>query len=314
MASDLESALKSVANASEAAADASETEETEVEVEAKAEAATKETEDSKETKGSKNTAQTRIQTLSGKVKDLSTQLGGLTEKLAARDQEIEKLVDLLQMRERDSQLIQKINELYETGPEDVKSTIQKLNDVLMGVETKIEEAKEQAVEAKEAGDKEALKQIKNLQKQLETTKSELETQLVNQSDEIILDKADQILERVFASLGDEYTEDDKRVLGSAVIDHINWEAIEENNETLQSEVLAGFTKAKEWYGSPRGTTKSTETKGETKPDLSVDNLLKVDWGKTKEVKIEGKTAHAAEYSDDTFTQALAEAMRQTRPR
>lgn len=310
MASELEDALKSV-EADEAAADANETEETETEVEAKAEADVKETEDSKETKGSKSTAQDRIRSLSGKVKTLSDQLGGLSDKLTARDQEIEKLVDLLQMREKDSKLIEKINELYETGPEDIRANIQRLNDVLMGVDTQIEEAKEQAKDAKEAGDKGALKEIKALQKELETTKSVLENQLTDQNDNMLLDKADQILERFFASLGDEYTEDDKRVLSEAVIDRINWEAIEEDNNVLQSNVADGFKKTLEWYGSPRGANKVSPTKEPGKPDISIDNLLKVEWGKTKDVSTkDGKALKAAEYSDDAFTQALAEAMRQ----
>jgi chromosome segregation ATPase len=305
MASELEDALKSVAEASEAATDAKEeTEETEAEVEAKAEAETKEVPESKEK--SKGTAQDRIRGLSGKVKDLSTQLDGLTGKLTERDQEIAKLVDLLEIREKDSRLIERINELYESGPEEVKANIKNLNDVLTGVNTQIEEVKEQAKEAKDVGDKSTLKEIGRLQKELESTKSTLENQIADQGDQMLLDKSDKILERVFAELGEEYTDDDRRVLSKEVIDQINWEAIEENPDSLEQQVLEGFTKTREWYGTPRGALLKGSTNKETKPDLSVDNLLKVDWGKTKEVK----GAKVAEFSDAAFTDALAEAMRQ----
>ena len=302
MASDLEEALKSVAEASESAADAKEeVEETEAEVEAKAETETKETDSSK----GKGNAQDRIRGLSGKVKDLSTQLDGLSGKLTERDQEIAKLVDLLEIREKDSRLIERINELYESGPEEVKATIKNLNDVLTGVNTQLEDVKEQAKDAKDAGDKSTLKEIGRLQKELESTKSTLENQIADQSDQILLDKSDKILERVFAELGEEYTADDRRVLSKEVIDQINWEAIEENPDALEQQVLEGFTKTKEWYGTPRGALLKGDKK-EVTPDISVDNLLKVDWGKTKEVK----GAKVAEYSDATFTDALAEAMRQ----
>ena len=305
MASDLEEALKSVAEATDAAAGANEeAEETEAEVEAKAEAETKEAPESKEK--SKGTAQDRIRGLSGKVKDLSTQLDGLTGKLTERDQEIAKLVDLLEIREKDSRLIERINELYESGPEEVKATIKNLNDVLTGVNTQLEDVKEQAKDAKDAGDKSTLKEIGRLQKELESTKSTLENQIADQSDQILLDKSDKILERVFAELGEEYTADDRRVLSKEVIDQINWEAIEENADTLEQQVLEGFKKTKEWYGTPRGALLKGDSNRESKPDVSVDNLLKVEWGKVKDVK----GAKAAEYSDATFTEALAEAMRQ----
>ena len=183
MASDLEEALKSVAEASESAADAKEeVEETEAEVEAKAETETKETDSSK----GKGNAQDRIRGLSGKVKDLSTQLDGLSGKLTERDQEIAKLVDLLEIREKDSRLIERINELYESGPEEVKATIKNLNDVLTGVNTQLEDVKEQAKDAKDAGDKSTLKEIGRLQKELESTKSTLKNPITDQNHQIFL--------------------------------------------------------------------------------------------------------------------------------
>jgi hypothetical protein len=309
----LEEALKSAAagdSESETVADES-NEETEVQE-------TK-TESKSDEEGAKKTPQTvpyeRVQKLSGKVSDLSQELESIQGKLQERDGEIAKLVDLLEIRENDSRVIQKINELH-SDPR-YTEMVEKMDAAIRGVDVALEETEEAKEKAKESGDEKGLLEISKVARELQETKSNLEAQLADEVAERLLDQAGRISDGLFAELDETYNADDRRVLEKAIIDNVDWEAIEENPESLPDVLVAGFKDTLEWYGEPRGAlasskgseeTETTTTKASSEPTL--EDLKKVDWGKMKTVEdSKGNKTVVPAIDDATYSEALSRALR-----
>jgi hypothetical protein len=132
-----------------------------------------------------------------------------------------------------------------------------------------------------------------------------------------LQKSELVLEKLFAQLPKtEYTEDDLRVLNSALADFIDWDAIEAKPAALEQLVAAGFQKVTDWYGDPRGriaaeAAKITKTGTDAKSDSDVD-YTKLDYGKMKTVNVGGKERQAPAISDDEFSAMMGAALRKER--
>lgn len=248
-------------------------------------------------------AQARIRELVEKTKGLEEELNNYKNAVGEKDKELGKLVDLLQARENDTRVVKKIQELYSTDSK-WKDTIEKLDKVIRG-----EEVEEEPTESK-AQDK-SIEKAKDL---ISSTRKELDEAIADQRADLLLHRSELLIDRYMSELPAEYSDEDKRLLGSVLKNHIDWNAIEEDPRKLSDLVHAGVQSAVTWYGTPKGATPKQPEKGnETKPESPqerLDKIMKLDYGKLKTVKTNtGTETKVPEMSDDDFVKLLGESIR-----
>lgn len=311
---DIEAAL-------EAAASEQETEESSTEEESKetvVESTSEEDSEKTETKAKGKGAQGRIQELIQANKDLETKLGELTGNVTARDEEISKLVDLLEMRENDARVVQRINELHASSPE-FKDIIEDLDKAIRGEEIKPRTLSKGSEETGEDTKKaESVDEVlERAKKFVEESQQGLEQKLADQQADIILHKSDILADKYFEELAEKsYNEEDIRILRGVLVDHIDWNSIEDNPDDLNKLFAEGFQKCLDWYGTPKGAAtapKGDETKSEGRKEITQEDLDKYagqDWGKLKAVKTADGETLQPEISDEDFTQSLARMLKE----
>jgi hypothetical protein len=257
-------------------------------------------------------AQERIQELVAKAKSFEERAADLEAKLADRDQEVGKLIDLVKDRETDSRIVAKINELHATDPE-YKEIVEKLDRAIRGLEPEKVEKPAASAEAPKPGE-DLLKGIKG---ELDRRTEKQAAEIADQRSDLLLMKSELVLEKLFAQLpGTEYTEEDQRILNSALADFVDWDSIEANPALLEREVAGGFQKAVDWYGNPKGriaaeAAKPTKDGTDAKSEETVD-FSKLEFGKLKTVNVGGKERQAPAISDDEFAAMMGAALRRER--
>lgn len=257
-------------------------------------------------------AQARIQELVAKAKAFETENEGLKAKLADKDTEQGKLIDMVKDRETDARIVAKINELHLQPA--YKDIVEKLDRAIRGLDP-LEETKSEAKGDPLAPNVDLLKGLKGELDRV-AEKQAFETQDLRS--DLLLQKSELVLEKLFAQLPKaEYTEDDLRVLNSALADFIDWDAIEAKPASLEQGVVAGFQKTIDWYGDPRGRIASEAAKNNTQgtdaksKGADVD-FSKLDFGKLKTVSVGGKERQAPAITDDEFSAMMGAALRKER--
>ena len=259
----------------------------------------------------KSGAQDRIQELVAARKDAERRFEELSAKYAEKESEVGKLIDLVQDREQDARVVAKINELH-SDPK-FRDIVETLDKAIRGVEVEIKATAKDATNAPAPG----VDLLKNVQADIEQARAEAAAQAADQKSDLLLMKSDLVLEKLFEQLPDaEYTEDDRKVLNSALADMIDWDAIETEPARLEGEVAKGFQKAVDWYGNPKGriaaeATSKTNGTTDAKSKDTVD-LSKLELGKMKTEKVGNKDVSRPVLSDDDFSQILAEELRRSR--
>lgn len=269
---------------------------------------TEETQESEEAEASKGgKAKDRIRELVGVRDGLQEQLDNIQGTVTERDTEIGKLVDLLQMREGDSQTLEQIRSLY--GDERYKPMLETLDKALKG-----EHAEEAAASTEKDGEVDQTAAVKGL---LQQARAELESEIADQHAELLLHKADLLTDKYIAELPDTYNESDKNVLKTVLVDHINWDAIEETPDKLPTAFAEGFQSALDWYGSPKGTVAEVSEEGKTTteaPTLTEESIMAhikgKDYAKMTTVKTpDGTELRVPELSEADFSKELADTMK-----
>lgn len=299
----VKAALEAAASESEESSTEETAESTEETTEESSEEAESKADEKSEAKG-KN-AQSRIRDLVSQSKELQEELDTLKGTVTERDTEIGKLVDLIEARENDSRIIQKINELHE-DPE-WKPIIEDLDKAVRGLP--VERSSDKSDESDDKIDSKALKV-------LEDTQAVLQDRILDQQAEILLGKADVLADRYIDELPEEYNEDDRRLLRGHLTELIDWDAIEENPDDLPEIFAQGFQATLDYYGQPKGfvpESKSDDTDDSESRQVSDEDLVEKDWGKMREVKAhDGTVIKEPAVSDEDFQAVLAEAIRRSR--
>jgi len=269
------------------------------------------TDDKVDTGTKKTGAQDRIQELVAARKEAERKFDELSAKYSEKELEVGKLIDLVQDREQDARVVAKINELHKDDK--FRDIVETLDKAIRGVEVEVKAA------AKDA-DKALLPNVdllKDVQAEITRSREEAAAHAADQKSDLLLMKSDLVLEKLFENLPDtEYTEEDRKILNSALADMIDWDAIENTPAKLEGEVAKGFQKAVDWYGNPKGklvaeaTSKTKETTDAKSKD-TVD-LSKLELGKMKTEKVGSKDVTSPVISDDDFSQILAEELRRSR--
>lgn len=264
-------------------------------------------------KASKPGAESRIQELVAASKAANAELDEVKSKLADRDSELQKLVDLLEVRERDSQIVNRINQLHA----DPKYTdmIERLDKAVQGIDEALDETQDTEDKDKTPVSAGEAKELQKMRDELSNTREELAEQLADQQAEMLLNQADNIIAETLSQLPEsDYTEDDMKVISAVLDDKIDWEAIEENPNDMATIITKGVQEVVDWYGEPRGklaTAQANKSKAEAEGP-SLEEIIDKDWGKMKEVtSSDGKTRKVPTLSDDEFSKVLGEALRRS---
>lgn len=312
MASDvneLTEALEAAASEEEVAEESS--------TEANAEAAAEEDADKSKPKSGKN-ANSRIQELVAARKRIEAERDAFQNDLKKKDSELSDMLKMLQQKESDSRTIQAIKDLH-ARDDKWRTTIEKLDKALKGEAVELEE---EPVDDKPK-DKVEAAELAKVRDLLSKSQAELEEKVAEQRANLILDKVDRIVDRYMENLPEGYGKEDRRILQETLSDHIDWNAINQNPDEVQKQVVAGLQKCITWYGRPKGETPTAPKDGQngtsvvsqpTDPKTELDGLLKrTDYGKAKitETKEGGRRFEPA-VSDDQFVADLAKALRAAR--
>lgn len=265
-------------------------------------------------KAPKGGANERIRELVGNTKELKTQLDDVSSTLKERDSEIARLVELLEFKEKDSRVVAKINELYETNTE-LKPVLDILDRAVRGEQVDLSQLgiSKKEVAANPEGVKDTLLQAKEL---VNSTKQELEAQIAEQRHELILSRADLLADNYLGQLPKEYGEEDVRIVREVLVDKIDWDAIDANPEALTNEFKKGFEKTLKWYGTPKGAAQvSNKSNEKVKEDITPEKLRafsQQEWGRTRIVEDAKGKREELEVSDADFAKALGAALKNSR--
>lgn len=269
------------------------------------------TDDKTETGTKKSGAQDRIQELVAARKDAERRFEELSAKYTEKESEVGKLIDLVKDREQDARVVAKINELH-TDPK-FRDIVETLDKAIRGIEVEVKATAKGA----DAAPQPNVDLLKNVQADIEQARAEAAAQAADQKSDLLLMKSDLVLEKLFENLpDDEYTEEDRKILNSALADMIDWDSIETTPAKLEGEVAKGFQKAVDWYGNPKGriaaeATGTTKEATDAKSKATVD-LSKLDLGKMEKVSVGGKDVQRPAITDDDFSALLAEELRRSR--
>jgi len=299
---DIEEALKAASE--ESSETESSTEELEVEE-------TEEKSESKKASKSNKGASSRIQELVAEKKALEAEFEKARGTLSERDAELGKLVDLLQSRENDSQVVARLNELH-ANPE-YTEMIEYLDKVIRGedIDNKPDFSKKEV----DKGTEKSLDKSADLIRKLDEKAAEIDDAIAEREAELIWKEADNLARSWMNELPKAYGEEDRRILSESIADRVNWDAIEEEQgRNLEQELLKGFKATLDWYGKPKGLTvdnkeKETEERDPEEEVKKLRSFVNQDWGKHKEVERNGKKVLVPEVSDEEFTRSLAQLLR-----
>ena len=234
--------------------------------------------------------------------EFKEKLESLETEHSARMQDLTQMVELLQAKESDSQLVNAIRAVANDGNPEHRELVENLDAVIQGIEKSVEKG-ETTPEAAADETKLAIAQ----------TQEALQDVASDQQAELLLMKADLLAEKYFDALPPEYTDEDKEVISTLLTDAVNWEAIEEDPNVLQDAIPQAFEEVLQFFGEPRGEAVQA-TEGETKQTTApvtapveeeVPEHLKTDWGELKEIQTPKGEVLKPIHSDEDFEKALA---------
>jgi len=265
---------------------------------------------SKETGEGTNVPYTRFKEMVDQRDDLSQRYDALESNFADRQTEQGQLIELLRSKDADVDILNRIREMGQSGSELEKELVDRLDKHLKG------DVEEEALPA-EAGEKATKSSAdEKTVKLLKETREELTERAADQQADLLLMKADLLSEKYFDALPEQYTDQDKRVVGQLLVDTVDWEEIENNPDSLNEEVAKAFENTLELFGDPRGTVVEKEEATESTPVADNSSkpeqpeYLKTDWGELRDVKMpDGTVLKEQVHSEDDWRTALAQSIR-----
>jgi|SRR3990172_4879548 len=270
------------------------------------------TEAAKTESGKKGTAQDRIQELVAEREAFKTKLVEAENKLSQKDGEIHSLIDSVKQREGAARVVDKINALHSQGK--FKAEIEAIDAAIRGVDqdaSQIAAAAETTPKVPVSGD------LLKFQQEAARDREEALNAIAAQKNELLLMKSQLVVEKLFGNLPDaDYNEQDRKVLQNALVDHVDWEAIENDPNALEAEVAKGFQSTVSWYGDPRGKLSQTKTQTDTGESQQTKTPDVVDYSKLELGKIVKETKGNKEIfrpaiSDNEFQALLADELKRS---
>lgn len=242
---------------------------------------------------------TRLNEALGRIKDLEMRLG----EAAKTEEELgslrEAAVQFQTQAQEYGSLLERVRALAEHPREDIREAVVKIDNALKGIEEEIiEQMDEKEQAAKDSGDL-------DLQKKLQAQKEEVLDQLATDRAETLLELARDRASRYIAALPDTYTDAHKKVIGELWNNRVDWDAIESNPSSMNSELAKALQETLDLIPVDQAGTDVEDT---TEAVLSPEDELKrilgkdLDWAKTDD---KGNFV----VNDDSFNKVAAHALR-----
>lgn len=235
------------------------------------------------------------------------------EVVGEKNTAVERLTDLETKLQNQLALTQDLQQKY-TYAEEVLMAIrgmaadEKMRPHVMAIDAKLKGVEEE-VETGEITQEEGDKKVEKILKQ---HKNEVQDIVQTNRAEMLFQTANERASRYLESLPAEYTDKDKEIIGRIWTQEVNWDGIESDPTSLNSELAESLDRVLNWYGEPKGylpppdPTKVVETKPEEPtPAMKVKSILDKEWGKIGE-------RGNFEYSDEDFRREAAELIRLTK--
>ena len=245
----------------------------------------------------------RLKTVVGQKNEISERFNALEEKFNAAHTREQELRTRIGEMEKDSQILDAIKNLYQD--EKYRPHVQAIDNALQGIE-------EEVVEAQAEGNPVA--ESVATQK-LEAKTKELESLLADQRAEGLWDKAHGLAKDMLAALPDQYSDEDRALIGKLWTPRVDWAGIERaGSEAIPSALNTTLAEVIREYGTPKGaiaakTTEEIESRiPEAKvlsPEDKVKSILEKNWA---EVDKDGTPL----MSESDFNNGMAELLRATR--
>lgn len=243
----------------------------------------------KEVNDAKNEYQARVEELETQFKDQADNLS--------------KLTNMLEDAKGDADLVNQIRAL--ANDPNMLPHIQALDNRIRGVEEEVEE---------DTGPSTPEKELEKTRQTLRREQESLQEQLVEQKETLLLQRADSIADKWLEALPEEYTEQDRQIIGRLWADSVDWNSVTPDN--LNDTLNTSFQDTINAFGTPRGglinpedpdsyTIETPEPETVTPEQELMDIVGGKNWGayKSENGKFE------PEVSDDDFARGLAEAMK-----
>jgi hypothetical protein len=234
--------------------------------------------------------------------EISERFSALEEKFKTVTEREETLRGRVGNLEQDSQILDAIKNLAQD--EKYRDHVVAIDKALQGIEEDIEAATDQKDEQK----------VTAAEKRFEAKTAELDNLLQDQRAETLWNEAREAAKSMLDALPDEYTDDDRAIIGKLWTPRVDWKSIDEQgSEGIPAALNSSFAVVLKEYKTPRGalvaqTTKEIEARVPdakiVSPEDKVKGILEKDWDKLED----GKPT----LSDDDFTNNVAELLRATR--
>lgn len=228
-------------------------------------------------------------------------------KLDAQTEAVARLSAMLENSQQDAATLQSIKDLAHN--DNLRPHIEAVDRALRGIEDEPELPADASDEDK----------LKLTQDMLTKTKTNLEEQIANQRTDLIVQRADQMAERMLDQLPDAYTDKDREVISRIWADEVDWDQVEAQPESLGEVLNTTLQASLDLFGSPRGSLVSLDEyeviddenykpvdPGPT-PEEELKSLVEQDYGKIK-LDDEGRPL-GPEMSDAEFSAQMAKAMK-----
>lgn len=189
--------------------------------------------------GTKSVPYSRFKEVIDQKNDLSTQLNDLQSTFNQNNDSLAKMTQMLEAAKQDSDLIKEIKAL--ANDPTMLPHVEALDKRIRGIEDEIEETGEV--------DDKSLDKARQI---LERKQAQLSEQLQEQSSDLLTQRADNIADKWLESLPDQYTDQDKEIVGQLWASKVNWNDIESNPDTLDDVLASTFQETITSFGTPRG--------------------------------------------------------------
>lgn len=254
-------------------------------------------------KGKKTVPYDRLAKVVAQKNELGERLKGLEEKFKTATERETELRTRVGEMEEDSQILGAIKNLYQD--EKYRPHIQAIDNALQGIE-------EEVVEAEEKGDDKA---VSKAVEKFEAKTAELDSLLADQRADSLWDKAHGLAKDMLSALPEQYTDEDRSIIGEMWTPLVDWNGIEKGGvDAIPAALNSSLAVVIKKYSTPKGAIAAQTTKEieERNPEVkvvsqedAVQGILDKGWA---ELDKEGKPL----MSEDNFASGMAELLRKTR--
>jgi hypothetical protein len=172
--------------------------------------------------------------------DFKGQLENLQSQYETSNESLAKMTQMLEATKTDADLVKDIRAL--ANDPDMLPHIEALDKRLKGIEDEIDDTG-QADETT----------VDRARKVIEKRQTALEEHVADQYSDILAQRADMVAEKWLESLPEEYTEQDREVIGKLWANEVDWNSLEENPDNLENILASTFQTTIDSFGIPRGS-------------------------------------------------------------